>query len=208
VLECDDITIASNIDRIDGLDGVSVALICAAATHPGGEVLDGGLENEEELHRRTDIERHTQDYTIGMAVYPLCLSKLEEGRAMLVQGVSCYRADREFGYRWQPEASLMNVILAAPRLKPRLYGTNKNYFNVHDRVHMYLTVTAAFQAAATSTCDVLVVSDFGCRSFGHPAQEVASIIYKVAYEFREHFKAIIVAIPPTSLSATDSTNYE
>ena len=97
VLECDDITIASNIDRIEGLDGVSVALICAAAAHPGGEVLDGGLENEEELYRRTDIERHTQDYTIGMAVYPLCISKLEEGRAMLVQGASCYRADREFG---------------------------------------------------------------------------------------------------------------
>jgi hypothetical protein len=34
VLECDDITIASNIERIQNLAGVSVTLICAAASHP------------------------------------------------------------------------------------------------------------------------------------------------------------------------------
>jgi hypothetical protein len=73
---------------------------------------------------------------------------------------------------------------------------------------MYLTVTAAFKAAATSACDVLVVSDFGCRSLGHPAQEVASVIYKVACEFCDQFKAVIVAIPPTSQATTDRTNYE
>jgi hypothetical protein len=202
VLECDDITIASSIDRIDGLAGVSVTPICAAASRPGGDVLGGELETEEELYRRTDIERHTQEYTKGMAAYPLCISRLEEGRAILVQGVSCYRADRDFGYRWQPEASQMNVVLAAPRPKPRLIGRNNNYLFDQDREHMYLTLTAAFRAATTLACDVLVVSDFGCNNMGHPAQEVASVIYKVAYEFCDQFKAVIVA------ATTDSTNYE
>ena len=77
----------------------------------------------------------------------------------------------------------MNVVLAAPRPKPRLMGTNINYLLDHDREHMYLTLTAAFRAAATFACDVLVVSDFGCNNMGHPAQEVASVMYKVAMNF-------------------------
>ena len=73
---------------------------------------------------------------------------------------------------------------------------------------MYLTLTAAFRAATTLACDVLVVSDFGCNNMGHPAQEVASMIYKVAYEFCNPFKAIIVAIPPTNKISDARTNYE
>ena len=102
----------------------------------------------------------------------------------------------------------MNVALAAPRPKPRLVGTNNNYLLEHDREHMYLTLTAAFRAAATFACDVLVVSDFGCNNMGHPAQEVASVMYKVAYEFCKDFKAIIVAILPTSKRSDTRTNYE
>jgi hypothetical protein len=179
VLECDEVTIASNFDKIENIQGANVTLICEAATRPGGDVMDGGFGTEEELYRRTDIERHTKHYARGEWPYPLSISTLDQGQAISISGVSCYRSDRNYGYALHSETSLINVVLASPRTKPSLIGHNHNYLLEHDREHMYMTLKAAFRAASDSPCDILVISDFGCRNLGHPAQEVASLVYKV-----------------------------
>jgi uncharacterized protein (TIGR02452 family) len=128
-----------------------------------------------------------------MAAYPLGISQLEEGRAILIQGVSCYRADRDFGYRLQKNTATKNVVLAAPKRRPTL--SEDNYMFEEDREHLYLALRAAVTVAKQSRCQVLVLSDFGCGLLGHPPREVASVMYKVIFEFKEDFKAIVIVIP-------------
>ena len=78
-----------------------------------------------------------------------------------------------------------------------------------DRDYMYCTLRAAFEAAAQSDSHVLVLSDFGCDGMGHPPQEVASLMYKLAYEFVDSFKAIFIAIAPKKLRTSGArTNFE
>ena len=89
----------------------------------------------------------------------------------------------------------MDVVLAAPRQNPLTNG--RAYVLTHDRERTYLTLRAAFNAAAQTGRQVLVLSDFGC-DMGHPPQEVASLIHKVLYEFSSEFKAVYIAIPPTT----------
>ena len=101
----------------------------------------------------------------------------------------------------------MNVVLAAPRQTPNL--NDENYTFEEERTLLYLTMHAAVTAANQSRCQVLVLSDFGCGSMGHPPREVASIMYKVVYEFKDCFKAIVIAIPPGMADSQErTTSYE
>ena len=60
---------------------------------------------------------------------------------------------------------------------------------------MYYTLRASLVAAVAAKCNVLVLSEFGCNTAGHPPQEFASLMYKVIYEFQHHFSVIMIAIP-------------
>jgi hypothetical protein len=185
VVEWDCVSVAANIEDIHEIDQASVPIICAATPMPASDAAKGGLTQEEELYRRTDLERHMEEYIQGYWAYPLCVSQSNEGQAILNETVSCYRADRNFGYRLQKKPAKMNVVLAAPRKQPKL--NEDNYMFEEDREHLYLTLRAAVVAAKQSLCQVLVLSDFGCGSLGHLAREVASIMYKVIFEFKKDF---------------------
>ena len=91
---------------------------------PSSAAAIGGLAQEEELYRRTDLERHMKEYLDGELPYPLCVTQGDQGKAILVENVSCYRADRNFGYRLQKVPTTMNVVLAAPRQMPKLTDEN------------------------------------------------------------------------------------
>jgi hypothetical protein len=159
VVECDSVSIASGIRDLTDLEDENVALICACTSHPSSDVLWGGLNQEEELYRRSDIERHTKTLLDGSWVYPFQALKIDEGRALHIEGVSCYRADRNFGYRLRRNTAIIDVVLSAPRKDPMTNG--RTYMRNVDREHMYLTLRAAVSSAAQANCKVLVLSDFG-----------------------------------------------
>ena len=140
-------------------------------------MLAGHLFQEEDLYRRSDVARHTRRYLDNDWIYPLAVSCLSEDKAALIQDVACYRASRDFGYRMLNQASFINVVLSSPRPRPVLI--DDRYAYEEDRVHMCLAIRASFEVALRAECDVLVFSDFGGAA-GHPAPEVASLLYKVA----------------------------
>jgi hypothetical protein len=148
-----------------------------------------------------------KSYIDGDMPYPLCIVGGDSGKSILIENVSCYRADRNFGYRLQKTSAKFNVVLAAPRQAPKT--SDDNYTFEDDRYILYMTLMAAVTAANQSRCQVLVVSDFGCGAMGHPPREVASMLYKVLYEFKSCFKAVVIAISPRSAESREhASSYE
>ena len=122
VLEGDSLSAVADLRNVEHLENATIALICPCTDHPGSRVMYGGSSAEEELYRRSDIQRHMETYLQGNWPYPFRTHTLGVGKAAVVQGVSCYRDDKQFGYKVKNEAVMLTVILSAPQRNPITTG--------------------------------------------------------------------------------------
>ena len=70
------------------------------------------------------------------------------------------------------------VISCAALSHPRLNTSFDDYASEDDREIMKVKAGAALQAAADATCDVVVLSAFGCGAFCNPPHIVAAIFHE------------------------------
>ena len=204
IAQGDFVSMAADLRMLENMGTVNIGLLCEGATHPGGKVLQGAQGPEEELYRRTDMARHMKCYLDNEWPYPLGNVRVDEGKAISVGGVLCYRNSPDFGYGIKAEPVSLTVITAVPSKQPPTSA--RLYLREEYREDMYYTLRASFDAAVTANCDILVLPDFGCGQAGHPPQEVASVMYKLIYEYKEHFRVIVIAISTESKHNYDMFN--
>ena len=206
IVDCDGLTVASDLKMLPNMQNVSIAMVCSCGSEPRGRVLQGEQGCEEELHRRTDIDRHNQRYLQNDWPYPLRVTDMNKGQALLYDNVLCYRDNEHHGYGIRKQPTFVSVIMAAPR---RLASDSGDTYTFDDdRDYMYCTLRAIFKAAQEAGAEVLVLPDFGCADAGHPPREVASLMYKVVHEYCGQFKSVIVAIAPQGTDAKRTTSDE
>ena len=105
------------------MEDVPIALLCACSTHPGGAVLQGRADREEEeMYNRTYLAQHLKCFIDREWPYPLEVSNENEAKALLVRNVLCHRHGCHQAYGVMKRPFQVDVILAAPCLSFPDYG--------------------------------------------------------------------------------------
>lgn len=169
VEEMDVLVAAQRLTR----EGFKVAVLnMAAADCPGGGFRSGAGAQEENLHRRTDAYRFTEQQRRGN--YPI-----PEDACLVSEDVTVLRGPESQGYPFLTHEDAFSVCLisCAALCYPRL--TNKNeYREPGDRKLMETKVATIINAAAQANCTALILSAFGCGAFANPPEVVAQLFKK------------------------------
>ena len=159
----------------------------ASRTQPGGKVAQGHGAQEEDLYRRTDASRHTQRWFSSTNVYPL---NQEQPVAMILKDVTIIRGTCEKGYPWLTSKNKFTMISVAAQKKPKLLWQDgvAYYDSIVEKQSMRQRIRVMLKAMASSGCDMMIVSAFGCGAFKHPPEEVATM-------FKEEIATAGVSLP-------------
>ena len=193
LLEGSGIDAVESLRNVADLETIRIALLCPGSKDPGGEVGRGQRGGEEEeLYRRTDVAWHVKPYVNREVPYPLNASLTDEGRALMVSDVLCYREGLANDYSIMKKPFLVDIIFATPSTD--LSGSKDPITKEKKWEQDYKNLKAAFDAAVFSRCKIFVLSYFGCEQPGHPPEEVASVMYKVIYEYQACFNMIVLSV--------------
>jgi len=148
--------------------GRSVAVLnMASASCPGGGFRSGAGAQEENLHRRSDAVRFTDEQS--KKNYPIP----REG-CLLSRDVTVFRGSEKEGYPFLEHPFRIALVSCAAITYPRL-TLSRDYRDRDARALMEAKVAVIVQAALRASCDVAVLSAFGCGAFGNPPEAVADM---------------------------------
>jgi len=153
--------------------GWRVAVLNMANAHrPGGGVKAGAGAQEENLHRRSDAFRYTEEQYSGN--YPI-----DKDACLLSRGVVVFRGTEKNGYPFVPPFQIAMISCAAIA-GPQLSKKNRKleYKWPETEKLMRTKIAVIMEAAARSECDVVILSAFGCGAFGNPPNVVARLFHK------------------------------
>jgi uncharacterized protein (TIGR02452 family) len=154
--------------------GHKVAVLSMAnPCRPGGDFKEGAGAQEENLHRRTDLCRHTAQQRHN---YPI-----PHAGCLVSERVTIFRGEESEGYPFlAPEHMQQVCVISSAALKhPRLNEDRDCYAREADHELMKLKVVSMLQAAANRGCDTMVLSAFGCGAYKNPPRLVAAIFKEV-----------------------------
>mmetsp|Transcript_13588 Transcript_13588/g.38648 ORF Transcript_13588/g.38648 Transcript_13588/m.38648 type:complete len:342 (+) Transcript_13588:230-1255(+) len=147
-------------------EGHSVAVLnMACAFCAGGGFRSGAGAQEENLHRRSDAVRFTEEQQ--KKNYPI-----PEKACLVSRDVTVFRGSEKDGYPFLEVPFRITLVSCAAVANPAL-TSSRDYARSQSRELMKAKVALIVQAAVKSQCTVAVLSAFGCGAFGNPPDRVA-----------------------------------
>lgn len=152
----------------EGQRAVAV-LNMANAFAPGGGFRQGAGAQEENLHRRTDAYRFTEQQ--AAVLYPM-----QGDVCYMSKDVTVLRGSEKQGYPFFPVERMFHIcLLSCAAIKyPRLTSDRK-YADEREFKLMETKIASILGAVAEAGCEAVVLSAFGCGAFANPPEVVAEI---------------------------------
>lgn len=150
---------------------------------PGKYVEDGGGSQEECIFRRSNYFRH-----LSQKLYPVSGSDI-----ILSKNVKIVKHSEEKGYTHRALSYMDIMAISAPKF-PQLDDSLSKYANDEDRLIMEQKINSMFKLGCIEKYDVLVLSDFGCDTYGNPIDEVVEIFNETIKKYKGCFGKIVFAV--------------
>jgi uncharacterized protein (TIGR02452 family) len=168
-------------------EGTRVAVLnMANAKKPGGGVRSGAGAQEENLHRRSDACRFLEKQ--GRQFYPI-----PPDACLLSRGVVVFRGAEAQGYPILIKPFKVDMISSAAPAHPVLDNSNK-YSRKTDHDAMVTQIDLIIEAAQRCECQALLLSAFGCGSFGNPPETVAKLFKSALSRCGGRFEKVVFCI--------------
>jgi len=169
------------------LAGFNVAVLnMANAAFPGGGFRSGAGAQEENLHRRSDMQRFLEGHP--MRLYPI-----RTDSCLLSRGVTVFRGTEAHGYPFLDQTFPVSIISSAAVHHPRL-TRDREYALPRDEKDMWLQIRLIVEAARLAGCDALALSAFGCGAFGNPPEQVAAMFREVLSANSDAIRCVVFCI--------------
>jgi uncharacterized protein (TIGR02452 family) len=161
-----------------------LVLNMASYKTPGGGVINGSSAQEENLFRRTNLFRSL--YSLRDK-YPLPLYG-----GIYSKDITVFRESEEKGYGIMDNPFEISVISIAAVKRPELID---NRMSDSDLFIMRNKIKTIFEMAFAKKHENLVLSAFGCGSYGNPPEQIAKLFKDVLdNDFKGIFRHIVFAI--------------
>mmetsp|Transcript_173280 Transcript_173280/g.555758 ORF Transcript_173280/g.555758 Transcript_173280/m.555758 type:complete len:804 (+) Transcript_173280:54-2465(+) len=158
----------------------------ASAWHPGGGFRSGAGAQEENLHRRSDAVRFTDEQRSQF--YPI-----PQDACLLSRSVTVLRGTEADGYPFLDQPFQVSMISCAAPHGPRLTG-DLRYRDVLDEAAMRTKIELIVEAGVRAECDALALSAFGCGAFGNPPEVVAEMFREVLSTHSDKIRHVVFCI--------------
>lgn len=158
----------------------------ASAWHPGGGFRSGAGAQEENLHRRSDAVRFTDEQRSQF--YPI-----PQDACLLSRGVTVFRGTEVDGYPFLDQPFQVSMISCAAPHGPRL-TEDLRYRDLCDKVAMRTKIELIVEAGLRAECDALALSAFGCGAFGNPPEVVAEMFREVLSAHSDKIRHVVFCI--------------
>eukprot|EP00930_Biecheleria_cincta_P086296 TRINITY_DN75603_c0_g1_i1.p1 TRINITY_DN75603_c0_g1~~TRINITY_DN75603_c0_g1_i1.p1 ORF type:complete len:346 (+),score=55.01 TRINITY_DN75603_c0_g1_i1:47-1084(+) len=164
VVECDMLDHAQSLVQ----KGHKVAVLNMACEDcPGGGFRSGAGAQEENMHRRSDLVRFTEE--LRTKHYPI-----PPEACLLSENVTVFRGSEKDGYPFLQTPFQVSFISCAALIYPRLTEF-RTYADAWQEKRMRQKIKVIIAAAVRAECFAVVLSAFGCGAFGNPPEQVARL---------------------------------
>lgn len=164
VVECDMLVHAHRLVE----KGYKVAVLNMACEDcPGGGFRSGAGAQEENMHRRSDLVRFTEE--LQLEHYPI-----PRDACLLSDDVTVFRGSEKHGYPFLQSPFRVTFISCAALMYPRL-SELRTYADAEQENEMRHKIKIIIAAAVTAKCSALILSAFGCGAFANPPEQVARL---------------------------------
>jgi uncharacterized protein (TIGR02452 family) len=196
-------------------NGFKPAVLNMASFHtPGGGVERGSSAQEESIFRRTDIFRSLYQFHPVGDIYGI--KQLEEKYplemhygAIYTPSVMVFKSSERDGCKLLNEPFFIDVITIPAVRRPQLENGKLPAWVIDV---LKIKISHMFDIALENGNDSLVLSAFGCGSYGTPPKEMARLFHEVIdnEKYKGAFKKIVFAIinlPGTNVEHNPEGNF-
>ena len=173
-----------------------LVLNMASYKNPGGGVIRGSAAQEENIFRRTNLFKSLYQYIYYSDQYSIV--KKDEQYPLPFYGgiyskdVTVFRGTENNGYYLLGTPFQTNIISVSAIKRPEL---KNGEMNGSDILKMKNKIRTIFQVAFSHSHENLVLSAFGCGSYGNPPEQIAKIFKEVIdNDFNGCFDKIVFSI--------------
>lgn len=173
-----------------------LVLNMASYKNPGGGVIRGSAAQEENIFRRSNLFESLYQYIYYCDQYGI-IKKTEQYPLPFYGGiyskdVTVFRGSENNGYYLLGTPFQTNIISVSAIKRPEL---KNGEMNSSDILKMKNKIRTIFQVAFSHSHENLVLSAFGCGSYGNPPEQIAKIFKDVIdNDFNGCFKKIVFSI--------------
>lgn len=190
-----------NVKNADCLDVARymtnpVVMNMASYKHPGGGVINGSMAQEENIFRRTNLYQSLYQYVdyanqYGIEQNPRYKYPLLSYGMIYSPDVTVFRGSERNGYYLLSSPYKVSFISLPAMKRPML--TN-NRMNDIDLSVTKEKIRRFFGLANEMGHTDMVLSAFGCGSYGNPPEQISQLFKEVIDEYYGYFREITFAI--------------
>jgi len=174
-----------------------VVLNMASYKNPGGGVVNGSAAQEENIFRRTNLFKSLYQFVpyggnYGIEKHPTFGYPLLGLDGIYSKDVTVFRGSEKNGYYLLNSPFNISVISVCAIKRPEL---KDGKIGEHDLKLNTQKIKTIFNIAIENGHTDLVLSAFGCGSYGNPPEQIAKIFKDLLdNEYRDYFNNIVFAI--------------
>lgn len=173
-----------------------VVMNMASYKHPGGGVINGSMAQEENIFRRSNLYQSLYQYVdyakdYGIEQNPKYKYPILSYGMIYSPDVTVFRGSERNGYYLLSTPYQTSFISVAAIKRPLLTNNKMNDIDLSvtkEKIRKFFGL--AYEKGHVN----MVLSAFGCGSYGNPPEQISKLFKEVIDEYNGYFKEITFAI--------------